>query len=268
MPRPIRLLAVGSAYLGFALVGAVIAHILLPLVLLGTRDPDERIEKAQALMHRCMRVFVGYMSGLRLMTLRAPELPELVARGRPAVVIANHPSLLDVVMLTASFPRLTYVAKASWFDSAFIGPLLRRCGHIPGPDEASPASGTITMQHILEALDQGRPVLIFPEGTRSPLGELRRFSRGAFEAATRANAPLLPCVISVEPPVLRKGRPWTEVPNEVVRFELRMLPPLLPHRWEGSAKDVARRMRQTYLHELGLTDPQSRPADLTSPSPA
>jgi 1-acyl-sn-glycerol-3-phosphate acyltransferase len=47
----------------------------------------------------CMRVFVGYMSGLRLMTLRAPELPELVGRGRPAVVVANHPSLLDVVML-------------------------------------------------------------------------------------------------------------------------------------------------------------------------
>lgn len=268
MPRPIRMLAVASAYVGFLFVGGLLAHVLLPLTLLGTRDPDERVEKAQALFHRSMRRFVGYMSALRLVTLRAPELPELLTRGGPVLVIANHPSLLDVVMLTATFPRLTYVAKATWFESAFIGRLLRECGHIPGPDDATPAAGTITMQHMLEVLARGRSVLVFPEGTRSPLGRLLRFSRGAFEAAARARVPLLPCVISVDPPVLRKGLPWTEVPDDPVRFELRVLPLLEPDRWEGSAKDVALRVRRTYLRELGLVEPESSRTDSTPPQAA
>jgi 1-acyl-sn-glycerol-3-phosphate acyltransferase len=255
MPRPIRLLAVGSAYVGFLLVGGLITHVLLPLALLGIRDPDARIAKGQALLHRWMRRFVAYMSVLRLMRLRAPELPERLAGGQPAVIVANHPSLLDVVMLLACVPRLTYVVKASWFDSVFIGPMLRRCGHIPGPDGATPAAGTITMQRMLEALERGRTVLVFPEGTRSPLGGLRPFSRGAFEAATRAGVPLVPCVIRVDPPVLGKGRPWHDVPNEVVMFDLRMLPPIPPDAHGASAKEIARELRRTYKRELGLEDP-------------
>jgi 1-acyl-sn-glycerol-3-phosphate acyltransferase len=252
MPRPIRLLAVGSAYVGFIVCGALIAHVLLPLALLGTRDPDARVAKAQALVQWCLRRYVGYMTMLRLLTLRAPDPHEGEA---PSVIIANHPSLLDVIMLIVCIPRLTYVVKASWFANPFIGPMLRRCGHIPGPDDGTPAAGTLTMQRMLEALERGRTLLVFPEGTRSPRDELRTFSRGAFEAAARAGAPLVPYVISVDPPVLQKGRPWTDVPNEPVRFELRRLPAEHPDSWETSPKEAARRLRRLYLRELDLTDP-------------
>jgi 1-acyl-sn-glycerol-3-phosphate acyltransferase len=261
VPRPVRIVAVGSAYLAFFLLGAVLAYVWLPLVRLGVRDPAARVAKAQRTVRSWARRYFAWVQFLRLAKVRFPLVPEVVAEGKPAVIVANHPSLLDVIFVSAGFPPLTYVAKASWFHSPFIGPILRACDQIPGPNERTPAAGAATMQGMLDRLAAGRSVLVFPEGTRSPRRGLLPFQRGAFEAAVRAGVPLIPCVVWVDPPMLRKDQHWYEVASRAVEFQMRVLPTLRPAAGE-SAKALARRLRQVYLRELGL--PPDEPAAAAS----
>jgi 1-acyl-sn-glycerol-3-phosphate acyltransferase len=69
-------------------------------------------------------------------------------------------------------------------------------------------------------------VILFPEGTRSPVGGLGRFRLGAFELARRTGVPILPVRITAEPPTLWKGLPWYSVPRQTVDFRLQPLPTL------------------------------------------
>src|SRR5205085_6640129 len=111
------------------------------------------------------------------------------ATGPSFVIVANHPTLIDVLALSAVFGRLTCVAKGGLFRAPLLGRVVRDCAHIDGGD-GDPLSGAMVVQQALERLAQRMPVLVFPEGTRSPPGGLHPFKRGAFEIACRAGVPV------------------------------------------------------------------------------
>jgi 1-acyl-sn-glycerol-3-phosphate acyltransferase len=75
----------------------------------------------------------------------------------------------------------------------------------------------------MERLKAGDPVLIFPEGTRSPAGGLGRFKSGAFSIASWAEVPLVPVLIRASPPSLMRGMHWYTVPDASVRFDVSLL---------------------------------------------
>jgi 1-acyl-sn-glycerol-3-phosphate acyltransferase len=171
------------------------------------------------------------------------------------VIVANHPSLLDIIMLLAAVPNITFLAKASWFSSPFIGPLLRFGHHIAGPEggsDASPMDGAMVLDRILTQLRAGYPVMLFPEGTRSPANGLGPFKRGAFEAAVRAGVPLCCLRVRVDPPVLLKGQPWWKVPKRRISFEVSMLQTIAPEAFGDSARRLCGDVRHAYLHALEL----------------
>jgi 1-acyl-sn-glycerol-3-phosphate acyltransferase len=251
MPRWFRVVVTGLCYLVFGGFGAVIAYILLPLRVLGVRDPEARALAAQDLLHVWSRRYFGF---LRVVGVANPEYPAPLElpTGRGAVVIANHPSLLDVVFVMGAIPRLTYVAKESWMTSPLVGRLLRTCGHIAAPRGKTPADGAIALERMILALNAGRTLLVFPEGTRSPRRGMWRFQRGAFEAALRAGAPIVPCVIEVEPPMLRKDQPWYDVPDRAIDYRMRALPRVEPEALARSAKSVVAQLEARIRGELGL----------------
>lgn len=261
MPRWFRVLVVGLCYVVFGGFGAVIAYVLLPLRVLGVREPEARAQAAQDLLHVWSR---RYFAFIRLVGIAKPEYPapiELPAGGG-AVIIANHPSLLDVVFVMGAIPRLTYVAKESWMTSPLVGRLLRTCGHIASPRGKTPADGAIALDRMIQALRAGRTLLVFPEGTRSPRHGMWPFQRGAFEAAVRAGAPIVPCVIEVEPPMLRKEQPWYDVADRTIDYRMRALPTVLPGTFEGSTKAMVAALEARIRGELGLADePAAAPAE-------
>ena len=87
-------------------------------------------------------------------------------------------------------------------------------------------------------------MLVFPEGTRSPPDGLRRFPRGAAEAAIRAGVSILPLYISARPTLFAKGQTWWHVPSERVHLEVRFLPEIVPG--DTDAKTLTREIRQIY----------------------
>jgi 1-acyl-sn-glycerol-3-phosphate acyltransferase len=113
-----------------------------------------------------------------------------------AVYAANHLSALDIPVLYAMLPvQFRILAKKELFNYPFLGWHLRRSGQIPvviGDARASLRS----LNRASESLRAGMPLVVFPEGGRSADGDLQQFMGGAFYAAIKAQAPVVPIVIT------------------------------------------------------------------------
>jgi 1-acyl-sn-glycerol-3-phosphate acyltransferase len=264
MPRPIRVLLVGLCYLVFGVAGMMLAYVLLPLRLIGVKGTEARAHAAQDLLYVWSRRYFMFTRLLGIVRPHYPDAVQLPDRERGAVIIANHPSLLDVVFAMGSMPRLTYVAKASWMTSPLVGRMLRACGHIGSPRGTTPADGAIALQRMIEALENGRTLLVFPEGTRSPRRGMWPFHRGAFEAAVRTKSPILQCVLEVDPPMLRKEQPWYDVADRAIEYRMRVLGAIDTKEITGNTKKLVREIEARYLRELGLeatSQPPSPPVE-------
>jgi 1-acyl-sn-glycerol-3-phosphate acyltransferase len=119
--------------------------------------------------------------------------------------------------------RLICVAKHAMFVSPLVGRLLKACWHIDA-GQGDIFSGVAVIRASQERLSQGLPVLIFPEGTRSPERGLGRFRQGAFDLAVRAGVPVLPVFITMDPPTLMRGVPWYVIPPRTATLRVRPLP--------------------------------------------
>ena len=119
---------------------------------------------------------------------------EKIAAGTAYVMVANHQSLLDILVLFRLFVHFKWVAKAELFRIACVGwnMSLNRYIRLRRGD---PASIKRMMDDAERTLAEGSSLMIFPEGTRSPDGHLKAFKHGAFTLAQRAGMPILPIVV-------------------------------------------------------------------------
>jgi 1-acyl-sn-glycerol-3-phosphate acyltransferase len=112
----------------------------------------------------------------------------------PAVIVANHLSLLDILVMFRLQTHFKWVSKQENFSVPLIGWNMRLCGYIP-LRRGTATSVTAMMRACDAALAQGSSIVMFPEGTRSATGRLRGFKPGAFEIARRNGVPIQPLVI-------------------------------------------------------------------------
>ncbi|MBR4564846.1 MAG: 1-acyl-sn-glycerol-3-phosphate acyltransferase [Paludibacteraceae bacterium] len=123
-----------------------------------------------------------------------------VSLDQPAVYIANHTSLFDILGIVALHPNLTIVTQNWVFSNPFFGATARMAGFV------SVARGFDTIMPVVEQeVRNGTSVLVFPEGGRSPLGTLRRFHRGAFYLAQQMHIPIQPIKITGTFNLMSKG---------------------------------------------------------------
>ena len=114
------------------------------------------------------------------------------------------------------------------------------------------------IRNAAKSLQAGRSVIIFPEGTRSPPGELGPFRRGAAHIALTSLCPITPIFITVDPPGLTKNRRWWHIPRQTMHMTLKVgqpLPPLSSERQAGIrravvAGDLTNELRVLFCREL------------------
>jgi 1-acyl-sn-glycerol-3-phosphate acyltransferase len=112
----------------------------------------------------------------------------------PGVIVANHASLFDIPVLFGLLRPYKWVSKSENFKIPFIGWNMRLNGYVSlvrGDRE----SVVKMLGHCGRLLEQGSPVLFFPEGTRSPDGNLRAFKDGAFELSMEHRVPVYPVAV-------------------------------------------------------------------------
>lgn len=202
LPRWVRIAFMGVLFFMFFCGSPLIALVVFPTLRLVSNAKAYR-RRCTRLLHLGMALLSWLGRGAGIWGFQDPALPASVDPDRPYVLISNHPTFVDMIVLLGSFPRLTCVTSGRWSRHWALGRLLRSTDYLPGPGSGRPESEDMlgSMVHHLEA---GHPLLVFPEGQRSQKDQLRRFRRGAFEAAARANVPLVPLFLGIDRPYLTK----------------------------------------------------------------
>ncbi|MFZ7125245.1 MAG: lysophospholipid acyltransferase family protein [Desulfobacterales bacterium] len=130
---------------------------------------------------------------------------ENIEPGKAYVMVSNHQSLLDILLIYRLFAHFKWVAKAELFRVPFVGWNMKLNRYI-GLRREDTISIRQMMADCRTALENGSSVLLFPEGTRSADGKLGTFKAGAFILAKKAKAPLLPIAIDGTAKAIPKGR--------------------------------------------------------------
>lgn len=242
----LRGVAVAMSFIVFWTVGAILAWLAIPLAKLSTRDPVLRRMRCQATVAWSFRRFGG---GLAALGLFRRELRGTPIMG-PSVLIANHPSILDVTAILGHIPKTCCVVSPRYMKSLFLAPMLRACGHVAGSDGTRSENARL-LEECAERLRDGFSVLVFPEGTRSPLGGMHSFRRGAFEVARAADVPLIPLYLSCDPPALAKGMSVFRHPLTCPRLLVEVDAPLVV---PASSKQACRDTELVFRRRLGFYD--------------
>ena len=122
--------------------------------------------------------------------------PERLRTGASHVVVANHESYCDIVVLLACLPfQVRFLAKRGVFRVPVLGWSIAAAGFIP-VDRGDRSRGAATLEAALKRLRGGRSVVIFPEETRARTDDLLPFKKGAALLALRSGLPLLPLGIA------------------------------------------------------------------------
>jgi 1-acyl-sn-glycerol-3-phosphate acyltransferase len=120
---------------------------------------------------------------------------EKIDTSRAHVYVVNHLSALDIPVLYVHLPfQFRILAKRELFRYPFMGWHLRRSGQIP-VDQENPKKSIRSLNRAVEAIRNGMPLVVFPEGGRSENGQLQPFMGGAFFAAIRAQVDVLPMAV-------------------------------------------------------------------------
>jgi 1-acyl-sn-glycerol-3-phosphate acyltransferase len=120
---------------------------------------------------------------------------EKIDRDTAYVMVANHQSLLDILVFFRLFTHFKWVSKIENFRVPCIGWNMRLNEYIP-LRRGDKASIVQMLRLCRETLAAGNSIMMFPEGTRSPDGRLRSFKTGAFELARDAGRPILPIIVT------------------------------------------------------------------------
>jgi 1-acyl-sn-glycerol-3-phosphate acyltransferase len=148
------------------------------------------------------------------------ENPERIDPDRPQILVANHVSWFDVLALAGYIPGpFRFVAKKELAKVPFFGPAWTNCGHI-SIDRQDINSAIESLAVARRRLEEDRPtVILFPEGTRSHTGELRRFKKGAFVLAIQTGVEVIPTAIVGSREVMARGSWWIHTGRTIhVRF--------------------------------------------------
>lgn len=122
---------------------------------------------------------------------------------RPYVVVANHESFVDILLISHLPMEMKWLSKKEFFGFPLVGWMMRLARDIP-LERGDRRSAVDALRACRERLDDKVSVMIFPEGTRSVSGELGPFKDGAFSTAVAMGAPILPLAVHGTRAALRK----------------------------------------------------------------
>lgn len=237
--RTWRLLGTGVSFALFGLGGLVLAATVFPLFNLLVRNRERRAALAQQTVHAAWRVFVRFMALAGVLTYECRGA-HLLRQDRGTLVIANHPSLLDIVFIMSFMQRTQCVVKAGVWRNPFMRGAVTAANYIPNTGDPERL-----LEDCAAALAAGNNLVIFPEGSRTLPGQKRKYQRGFAYIALRANAPIRLVTVTCTPPTLLKGEPWYRIPSRrphwIIRVHERIDPTHLLAASEGAEPAIAAR---------------------------
>lgn len=211
-----------QAALLLIVIGAfLIGALFLPLKAIFYGWPS--VEETRLIINKSTKQYLLLLKklGLIRVSIRGLEHTEL---NQGIILVANHPSLLDIVFFLSIFPTCSCMAKKNLLYFSPYALVIRWASYVAGS-----GGSEIVEQANLELMNK-RPFVIFPEGTRkSQQGQKTgstdlKFRRGAAALALKSGAAVIPVVFKYNPPVLGKNRNWYDAPDRICDVEIEFFP--------------------------------------------
>ncbi|MCF7529241.1 lysophospholipid acyltransferase family protein [Neisseria lisongii] len=199
-----RLLATAVGFALFGVFGVLFKIILLPYI----RFSDGRLKSqlaARRLVTASWRWFTRYLTGAGIVEAHFHGFERL---GKPGqLILANHPSLLDVVFILSRVPEANCVVKTDLQHNPAMSSQIRACGYVPNQEN-------LDFVDVIDGILRKECLLIFPEGTRTGADGKIAFHRGAVSLGLRSAKVITPVVVKMSPPNYKKGQPWYKIPKQ------------------------------------------------------
>jgi 1-acyl-sn-glycerol-3-phosphate acyltransferase len=210
--RTWRCVATGLCFAAFGIGGLLMRLLVFPLLRVAVRDPRQRALLARTVIRHSFGGFVGAMSLLGVMTVEVRGAERLRRGG--LLILANHPSLIDVVLLMMLVERADCIVKSALARNPFTRGPVCAAGFVCND------SGAELIEDCVRSIRAGDNLIIFPEGTRTARDGVLRLQRGAANVAVRGGIDITPVRIRVTPRTLTKGEKWYRVPAQRPHFEV------------------------------------------------
>lgn len=243
-----RVFGTGVSFAAFGLGGVLLGLLVFPLLRLAVRDRDRLGRMARRLVQLSFAGHVWLMRRLGVMSWEVIGTERLQRRG--LLVLANHPTLIDVVCLIGLIEEADCVVKSRLATNPFTRGPLRAAGYVFNDNGAG------LIDDCIASVRAGKNLVIFPEGTRTPRGEsLGPLQRGAANIAVRGGINVTPVLIHCTPPTLGKGEKWYRVPSRRFHIRMEVLPdiPVAPF-LAGTAEALAARRLTEHLETTFKTE--------------
>ena len=266
-----RIFATGLVFVLFGLGAILVSITIFPVLRLASRGANEARRNIQRGMQKTFKFYVELMRVLGILTYEVHGLDRLRQPGR--LIVANHPTLIDVVFLVSLIPEVDCIVKRGLWRNPFLRWPVLWASYIPNSE------GEELMDVCAERIRSGHSLLVFPEGTRTVPDQPIRMQRGAARIALAAEAEILPVTITCTPITLFKNNAWYRVPErrfhvKIVAGEPRSATDFLKDGQEPSR--AARHLTQWLLEYYGNSNGhcihpdaervESRPKSVPSPS--
>jgi len=220
------------------------------------KSRGQSVEKRSQALYNAQKHVSFYLK-----TLSFFGLVEFHFRGdvlkEPAVIAANHPSILDFIVLLHDYPNGICLYKSQTRSNPVLVDFVTVAGYVEGMDGSRAASKRI-VDECCQRLNEGHQVIFFPEGTRSKSNvSVSRFRSTGFYAAIRSGVPIQPVAIYCRPLFLGKNQSWSSFSKAKNRIVIEYLEPIrietLPSETQ-TAKGVADHVRGIIKKRLNELD--------------
>ena len=218
MMRPLRyylrVAATASSFALFGLGGVTIPWLAYPIIRFAPISPARRQLWARRLIQKVFSLFIHYMRLLDVVTWDVQGAEKLRRSG--LLLLANHPTLLDVVFLVAFIPNADCIVKGALTRNPAMRGFIKLTGFITND------TGPELIESVQQSIHAGGVLIIFPEGTRTTPGESLHFRRGAANLALRTHTDITPVTISCTPWGLSKQHKWYDGAVAPMHFVFRV----------------------------------------------
>lgn len=235
----------------FGICSLILAILLFPIMHCLSGFSETKFKKmVRKFNHRYFIFFVKIATILGAIRLTV-ENKEALENIRSKVVIANHPSLFDVVILFSLIPNADCIVKGELIQNKFISLIIKNLyipNNIPFDEQ---------LEQAKKSMEEGNNLIIFPEGTRSKPGEPWEFKKGAARFALYSKNDVVPIFFGGNEKIgLRKHDKLLQFhPTDIYRYNLKVLDPISVKEYEDmpmtkSAIKLTHKMKEILEKEL------------------
>ncbi len=239
-----RVFATGFCFACFGLGGMLIGYIIFPIIMLFTASSDTKRVRTQYIIYLSFKLFRRLMQHTGLGKFHFENI-EVLQADKGCILVANHPTLIDYVIIVSKLKQCDNVVKESLWHNFFVKSVIQTAQYIPNIESKK------MFKLVARTKKNNNNLLIFPEGTRTTLGKPIKLQRGAANISIRLNMPIRIIHIKSTESALSKQSTWYKVPASKVNYTVTVGEKVYPESFlkEAGNSSLAARYLTNYLTE-------------------